>query len=106
MPNLLTTPQQPIVGVSLYLNSRISMNTKANFILSSDRNSYKFDMLDAFCYYLVLHRSPRNDAVTALNVSFDHWSNRFGMTDISVTDNKNDNINSDSNILSRLRGTN
>ena len=63
-------------------------------------------MLDAFSYYLVHHRSPRNDAVTALNVLFDHWSNRFGMTDISATDNKNYKINSDSNILLRLRGTN
>ena len=51
-------PQQPFLEVSPYFNHRISTITKGPFSPSSGRNSYVFEIVDAFAHYVVLHLSP------------------------------------------------
>ena len=88
MPNLLMAPQQPFLEVSPHFNRRISMDTKG-----SDGNSYVYVIVDAFTHYVVLHPSPKNDAAHTLAILFDHWTVKFGILDILVTDNGNEYIN-------------
>ena len=69
------------------------MDTKGPISPSSDGNSYVYVIVNAFSHYVVLYPSPKNDANNALTVLFDHWIVKFGIPDIFVTDNGNENIN-------------
>ena len=69
------------------------MHTKCPISPSSDGNFYVYVIVDAFTRYILLHPSPRNDAANAFSKLFDHWSVKFGVTDILVTDNGNEYIN-------------
>ena len=85
--------QQPFLEVSPYFNHRISMDTKGQISPSSDGNSCVYVIVDAFTHYVVTHPSPKNEANSALTVLFDHWTVKFGKTDILVTYNGNEYIN-------------
>ena len=93
MPNFLMAPQQPFLEVSPIFNHRISMDTKGPLSPSSDGNSHVYGIVNALTHYVVLHSSPQNDATNALTVLFDHWIVKFGIPDILVTDNGNEDIN-------------
>ena len=93
MPNLLMAPQQPFLEVSPNFNHRISMDTKGPVSPVSDGNSHVYVIVDAFTHYVVLHPSPKNDATNALTILFDQWIVKFGIPDISVTDNGIEYIN-------------
>ena len=85
MPNLLMAPQLPFLEASTYFNHRISMDTKGPISPSSDGKSYVYVIVHAFTHYVVLHPSPKIDAMNALNVLFDHWIVKFGIPNILVT---------------------
>ena len=84
---------QLFLKVSPYFNPRIAKDKKSRIIPSWDKNSHIYVIVDAISLYNVLHPSPRNDAMNALNVLFDHWIVKFGIPDILVSDNRNICIN-------------
>ena len=69
------------------------MKTKGPTTPSSDGSSYIYLIVDTFSHYIVLHPLPRNDAVKALFVLFDHWTVKIGNPDILAYDNGNEYIN-------------
>ena len=77
MPNLLMAPQKSPISPS------------------SDGISYVYVIVDAFTHFVVLHPSPKNDAINALTVLFEHWIVKCGIPDIFVTDNGNEYINAE-----------
>ena len=87
------TPRQPFLEVSPYFNHRISIERKGPISPSSDGNSYVYVIVDASTHYVVLYPSPKNDATNALTVLFDHCIVNYGIPDILVTDDGNENIN-------------
>ena len=88
-------PQDQFLEVSPYVNHHISMDTEGPITPSSVGISYIYVIGDAFSHYVLLHPSQKNDHVSALNVSLNHWIDKFGIPDISVTDNEDEFINSD-----------
>ena len=69
------------------------MDTKGPVSPSSDGISYVYFIVDTFTHYVVLQPSPKYYATHALTVLFDHWTVKFGIPDILVTDNGNEYIN-------------
>ena len=93
MPSLLMALQQPFLEVSPYFNHPMSMDTKSPISSSSDGNCYVYVIVDAFTNHVVLHPSPKNDAINLLNVLFDHCIVKFGIPGSLVTVNGNEYMN-------------
>ena len=68
------------------------MDTKGPISPTSHGNSHVYVIVDAFTHYAVLHASAKKDAINALTILFDHWIDKFGISDILVTDNGNEYI--------------
>ena len=69
------------------------MATKGPFSPSSDGNFNNYVLVDAFKHYVFHHPPPRKGAIKALNVLYNHCIVKFGISDIVVTDNRNQYIN-------------
>ena len=72
---------------SMYFNHRISFVTKGPISPSSEGNSYKMVIVDAFTYYVALNPVPQWNAYSAYTKLYEHWKAKFGLPEINVTDN-------------------
>ena len=90
--------KQDFKGQSLYFNHRISLDTISP---SSEGNSYIMVIVDAFTHYVALNPVPHCNAYYAYTTLYEHWIAKFGLTEISVTDNGTEFTNNEIRTLDK-----
>ena len=79
--------KQDFKGQSLYINHRISFDTKGPVSTSSKGNSYIMVIVDAFTHYVALNPVPHCKVCFAYTTLYEYWIAKFGLPEILVTDN-------------------
>ena len=87
--------KQDFKGQSLYVNHRISFNTKGPISPSSEGNSFIMVIVDAFTHYVALNPVPHCNAYYAYTTLYEHWIAKFSVPEILVTDNGTEFINNE-----------
>ena len=85
--------KQYFKGQSLYFNHRILFHLKGPISSSSEGNSYKMVIVDAFTHYVALNSVTYCNAYYAYTTLYEHWIANFVLPEILVTDNGTEFIN-------------
>ena len=76
--------KQDFKGQRLYFNHRFSFDTKGPKSPSTEGNSYKMVIVDAFTHYVALNPVPHCNAYYAYTTFYEHWIAKFGLPEILV----------------------
>ena len=89
------TEKQNFNWQRLYINHRVSFDTKGPISPSSEGISYIMVIIDTFTHYIALNTINHCNAYFAYATQHEHWTTKFGLPEILVTDNGTEFINNE-----------